>query len=193
MSLEEFCKAINVPNVGSWEEIPRDSDASLRDFWRSISVDAHMNIHRGKLSTIQHPGLRYFVLFLVRGFLARKNTTPCTGPIIHLLRCAKEGIYGKYNLGVILARTFSYVVAHNESKSIYSGAISTMVFEYIKEEKKLGEIGTEILESNLLDFDMLFKMGILVRAWDNNFVKYRYMVRENVSNFTMLPRLEHWT
>jgi hypothetical protein len=109
------------------------------------------------------------------------------------LRCAKKGTYPDFNLGVILARSLSYVVAHNESKPIYSGAISTMVFEYIKEEKKLGEIGTEILESNLLDFDMLFKMGILVRAWDNNFVKYRYMVRENVSNFTMLPRLEHWT
>jgi hypothetical protein len=164
MSLEEFCKAINVPNVGSWEEIPRDSDASLRDFWRSISVDAHMNIHRGKLSTIQHPGLRYFVLFLVRGFLARKNTTPCTGPIIHLLRCAKEGIYGKYNLGVILARTFSYVVAHNECKPLYARFIATMVYAYIKEERKIGSLGTEILESNLLDFNKLLKMGILVRT-----------------------------
>jgi hypothetical protein len=54
MSLEEFCKAINVPNVGSWEEIPRDSDASLRDFWRSISVDAHMNIHSGVSSQLSN-------------------------------------------------------------------------------------------------------------------------------------------
>jgi hypothetical protein len=130
---------------------------------------------------------------LLEDFQQEKNTNACTGPISYLLRCAKKGTYPDFNLGVILARSLSYVVAHNESKPIYSGAISTMVFEYIKEEKKLGEIGTEILESNLLDFDMLFKMGILVRAWENNFVKYRYMVRENVSNFTMLPRLEHWT
>jgi hypothetical protein len=30
MSIDEFCKAINVPNVGSWEEIPSDSDEQLR-------------------------------------------------------------------------------------------------------------------------------------------------------------------
>jgi hypothetical protein len=29
MSLEEFCKALRVPNDGSWEEIPSDSGASL--------------------------------------------------------------------------------------------------------------------------------------------------------------------
>jgi hypothetical protein len=61
MSIDDFCKAINVPNVGSWEEIPSDSDEQLRIFWRSISLDV--------------PNERYFSLFLVRGFLARKNTT----------------------------------------------------------------------------------------------------------------------
>jgi hypothetical protein len=29
MSIEEFCNVINVPNVGSWEEIPGDSDEDL--------------------------------------------------------------------------------------------------------------------------------------------------------------------
>ena len=106
MSIDEFCKAINVPNVGSWEEIPSDSDEHLQEFWRSISVDVPLDIHRGKLSHIQHPGLRYFSLFLVRGFLARKNTTACTWPIIYLLRCAKDGTNPNFNLGVILARNF---------------------------------------------------------------------------------------
>jgi hypothetical protein len=32
MSLEEICKAIDVANVGSWEEIPNDSDALFRKF-----------------------------------------------------------------------------------------------------------------------------------------------------------------
>jgi hypothetical protein len=66
------------------------------------------DIHRGKLSHIQHPGLRYFALFLVREFLARKNITICTGPIIHFLRCAKEGIFPEHNLGAIFSRTLSY-------------------------------------------------------------------------------------
>lgn len=52
MSIDEFCKAINVPNVGSWEEIPSDSDEQPWTFWRSISVDVSMDIHRSKISHI---------------------------------------------------------------------------------------------------------------------------------------------
>ena len=91
MTLDELCKALHLPNAGSWEEIPSDSDIELKNFWKSISVDVPEEIHRGKLSHIQHPGLRYFALFLVRGFLARDNSTACTGPVLHLLKCAKEG------------------------------------------------------------------------------------------------------
>jgi hypothetical protein len=89
------------------------------------------DIHRGKLSHIQHPGLRYFAIFLVRGFLARKNTTPCTGPTIYLLRCATEGRYPDYNLGVIIARTLSYAVAHNDTKPLFVGAIATLIYKHI--------------------------------------------------------------
>ena len=75
MPLEEFCKAIKVPNKGSWDTIDVDYDASLCEFWRSISVDVPKDIMRGKFTHIQHPALRYFALFLCRGFLARKNAT----------------------------------------------------------------------------------------------------------------------
>jgi hypothetical protein len=90
-------------------------------------------------------------LFLVREFLTRKNTTACTGPIIYLLRCAKEGTFPDYNLGVIIARTLSYVVSHNDSKPLYAGAIAILNNEHIKNERKFKYKGTEILESNLLD------------------------------------------
>ena len=128
-------------------------------------MDVPMDIHRSKLSHIQHPWLRYFALFLVRGFLARKNTTACTGPVIYLLRYAKIGTYLDFNLGVILARTLSYVVAHNESKPLYAGVIATMVYEHIKEEIRFENIGTEILESNLLDYAMFVKMVTNVTLW----------------------------
>ena len=82
MTLNEFCKALHLPNVGDWEEIPSDSDTELRNFWKIISVDETGLIHRAKLSQIQHPGLRYFALFLVKGFLPRKNSTACTGPVL---------------------------------------------------------------------------------------------------------------
>jgi hypothetical protein len=52
MSLDEFFKAINLPNVGSWEEIPSDSDEEHRAFWRRICVDAPNDFRRSKLSLI---------------------------------------------------------------------------------------------------------------------------------------------
>jgi hypothetical protein len=191
MPLEEFCKALKVPNTGFWDEIPSDSDADLQTFWRSISVDVPEDIHRGKLSHIQHPGLRYFALFLVRGFLARKNSTACTGPVIYLLKCAKEGRAPDYNLGVILARTLSYAVKHNLGKPLFAGAIATMVYEHIKDEIKFSNKGTKILETNLLDFSMLIKMQI-VRKWPSGIFMYQFMVRRGRLESTVLPRVEYF-
>jgi hypothetical protein len=39
----------------------------------------------------------------------------------------KGGNISDYNLGVILSRTLSYVVAHNDYKPLYAGAIATMM------------------------------------------------------------------
>jgi hypothetical protein len=107
------------------------------------------------------------------------------------LRCGKEGTYPDYNLDAILARLLSYVVSHNESKPLYARAIATMVYEHIKEERKFRNIGTEILESNLLDFTLLINMKI-IRMWKNDFVMYKYMVRHGSFTCTMLPRLEYF-
>ena len=47
MSLENFCNALHLPNTGSWEEIPTESDNELKEFWKSVSVDVPEEIHRG--------------------------------------------------------------------------------------------------------------------------------------------------
>jgi hypothetical protein len=107
-------------------------------------VDVPNDIRRSKLSHIQHPGLRYFNLFLVRGFLARRNETACTCLVVYLLRCARNGTYPAFNLGVILARSLCYVFYHNESKPLYAGTIATMVYEHIREERGFNNNGTEI-------------------------------------------------
>jgi hypothetical protein len=83
----------------------------------------------------------------------------------------------------------SYVVIHNESKSLYAGDIATMVYANIKEEQRFKNIGTEILESNLLDSTMLVRMDILIRVWNNDFWKYKYMVRQGYFACTALPCL----
>jgi hypothetical protein len=81
MPLDEFCKAIKVPYEGSWYMIDADSNESLREFWKSISVGVPMDITKGKFTHIQHPALRYFTLFLGRGFLARKMPPDAQDPL----------------------------------------------------------------------------------------------------------------
>jgi hypothetical protein len=107
------------------------------------------------------------------------------------LRNAKDGTYPDYNVGVILARILSYDVSYNESKPLYAGSIATMVYEHIKKERKFRNIGTEVLVSNLLDFDMLLNMDI-IRMWNDDFVMYKYMVRRGTFPCTVLPRLEYF-
>ena len=51
-----------------------------------------------------------------------------------------------------------------------------MIYEYIKEEIKSNCVGTEVLESNLIDKDMLIRMGIL-QEWGPNIFMYNYMVK----------------
>ena len=104
MSLGEFCNAIGVANTGSWAETGANSNPEIVNFWRSVSINSLDRLNRGKFTHIQHPSLRYFALFLARGFLARDNTSACTRPIVYLLKCAKENKACEYNLGVILAR-----------------------------------------------------------------------------------------
>jgi hypothetical protein len=102
------------------------------------------------------------------------------------------GTYSIFNLGVILARTLSSDVCHNESKPLFAGAIATMVYEQIKEQQKFWNIGTEIVESNLLDAPMLITMDILVGPRCIDLYKYNFMVKKGVFGCTVLPRPEYF-
>ena len=104
-------------------------------------------------------------MFLARGFLARDNTSACTGPIIYLLKCEKENKACEYNLGVILARSLNIAVSRNVSDGtpIYAGAISTLIYKYIKDERGYDDnMGTLVEKSTLLDFALLSNMGMSV-------------------------------
>jgi hypothetical protein len=174
MSLEEFCNAVCVENTGRWDEILGDSDPELVSFWQSISVNVPPRLNRGKLTHIQHPALRYFALFLARGFLARDNSLACTSPIVYLLKCAKEGRSCEYNLGVILARTLHFAVRNNEHGTpIFAGLIATLVYEHIKTERHFPkDMGTVVEESNLLNTDLLQCMDMMI--WHRNGFLYQY-------------------
>ena len=189
MSLEEFCKAIRVENMGSWDETCADTNRELVTFWRSICMNVPERLNRGKFTHIQHPALRYFALFLERGFLARDNTSSCTGPMVYLLKCAKEGTPCQYNLGVILARSLHLAVSRNitDDTPIFSGAIATLVYEHIKEERGFDDnIGTVVGGSNLLDFCLTSRMEMSERYEDHYLYFYNSSNGQRVS--IRLPR-----
>ena len=65
------------------------------------------------------------------GASGTSSSVRCTGPIIYLLKCAKENKACEYNLGVILARSLHNAVSRNVSDGtpIYAGAIATLVYK----------------------------------------------------------------
>lgn len=191
MTLEEFCKAIRVPTTGVWEETHADSKEELVAFWHSIAKNIPDKINRGKFTCTQHPGLRYFALFLARGFLARDNTSACTGPMIYLLKCAKENTPSEYNLGAILARTLHLSVNRNDTNKtpIYAGAIATLVFEHIKEERGFDDnMGTLVMESRLLDFNLTCRMDM--SRVERDYYSYCYKSANGQIVSIRLPRAD---
>jgi hypothetical protein len=156
-------------------------------------MNVHVDMHRGKLNHIQHPGLRMFAAFLARGFLARDNSTSCTTNIYHLLKCAKEGVSPAYNLGVMLARTLSYSVTHNyQGTPLVCGGIATLIHNYIKDDMHLDDfLGTPARGTSRLDENVLERMDILYKyAPGVNF--YRYMTADGSLATTSLPRPEYF-
>ena len=125
------------------------------------------------------------------GFLARDNNSGCTGPIIYLLRCVKENIPCEFNLGVILARSLHTVVSRNftDKTPIYVGAIATLVFNYIEDERGCDDnMGTRVRESNLLDFVLTSLMDISTTYGDQYWYNYLSSNGERVS--IRLPRTD---
>jgi hypothetical protein len=189
MTLEFFCEELHIPYNGSLEEIPMSSDEELAVFWASISVKLPRNLCRAKLNHIQHPGLILFAAFLSRGFLARDNSAACTGPILNLLKCSKEGGTPIYNLGVMLARTLSYSVAHNyHDTPLTCGAIATMVHKFIKVDMNLNSyLGKRVEKTIMLDVNVLTNMGILF-TYTTGSNYYQYMTADDSYTVTSLPR-----
>ena len=95
--------------------------------------------------------------------------------MVYLLKCAKENTPCEYNLGVILARSLNTAVSRNitDQTPIYAGAIATLVYEYIKDERGYGDnMGTPVTESILLDFTLTTRMDISVLHGNDYWYNY---------------------
>ena len=68
-------------------------------------------------------------------------------------------------MGVILAISLHNVVRRNatDGTPIYAGAIATLVYKYIKDERGYNDnMGTRVEKSTLLDFALITNMGMSV-------------------------------
>ena len=111
--------------------------------------------------------------------------------MVYLLKYAKENIPCEYNLGVILARSLHLAVRRNNTDytPIYAGAIATLVYEHIKEERGFGDdMGRLVRESNLLDFTLLSRMEMSERH--ENHYMYSYKSSNGQSVSIRLPRAD---
>jgi hypothetical protein len=128
MSIQQFCVALKLSQEGKCEVMKASMESSLEEFWRSIYMD-DLVVSRGKLNCIQHPALRYFAAFLVRGILARDNASGCTQPIIYLLKCVVDHVHTSYNVGAL-----ALACQHNSSTALYYGGLATMIGKYIESD-----------------------------------------------------------
>ena len=79
-------------------------------------------------------------------------------------------------MGVILARFLHSVVSRNNTDEtpIYVGAIATLVYEHIKEERGFDDnMGRLVRESKLLDFTLLSHMEMSERHGDHYMYSYK--------------------
>jgi hypothetical protein len=189
MTLQHFYNALNVRYEGECTEIKSSENASLVAFWDAISVDGPTTINRGKLNTIQHPGLCYFATFLTRGFLARDNLSACSRSIIYLLRCAAMNIEPTYNLGAMVARSLSLACSHNSASRLYCGGIATLVRNYIQDSRlfRVVELKDAARGSNMLTPKTLARLDMLHYATAES-ILHKFMVRRNSFVAILLPR-----
>ena len=109
--------------------------------------------------------------------------------MVYLLKCAKENTPCEYNLGEILARSLHNVVGRNATDftPIYAGAIATLVFKYIKDERRYGDdMGTLVEKSKLLDFTLMTNMSMSVPCGGIHLYTYLGVNGQQVS--IRLPR-----
>jgi len=127
MSLAEFCDVIGVRNVGKTTKM-NAQPYELKALFTSLCSKDPKDIHRGKISSILFPHIRYFAYYIARGVLARDNTSNISGPDIAILAAALLGD-NTYNIGALIARR---LVANSGKGPHFGGIYATLILERLE-------------------------------------------------------------
>src|ERR1041385_1669837 len=126
MPLAHFCDISGVRNAGK-TKIPTHP-TKLKALFASLCSKDPKDVHRGKISSILFPHLRYFAYYISRGVLARDNTSDISGPDIAILAAALLG-GNEYNIGALIARR---LVANSGKGPHFGGIYATLILERLE-------------------------------------------------------------
>ncbi|KAE8777384.1 hypothetical protein D1007_49859 [Hordeum vulgare] len=123
---DNLCAAAGVRNVGKTTQM-KVQPYELKSLFASLCTKDPRDIHRGKISNILFPHIRYFAYYISQGVLARDNTSNILAPDLAILAAALLGD-NTYNIGALIARRF---VANSGKGTHFGGIYATLILEHL--------------------------------------------------------------
>ncbi|KAE8819459.1 hypothetical protein D1007_02689 [Hordeum vulgare] len=121
-----FLMAAGVQNVGKTTKMNIQPYEQKSLFAFLCSKDPR-EIHRGKISSILFPHIRYFAYYIARGVLARDNLSKISAMDLAILAAALLG-GNTYNIGALIARR---LVANSGKGPHFGGISATLILEHL--------------------------------------------------------------
>ncbi|KAE8779749.1 hypothetical protein D1007_47176 [Hordeum vulgare] len=140
----EFCDVIGVRNVGKTTKM-NVQPYELKSLFASLCSKDLREIHRGKISSILFPYIRYFAYYIARGVLARDNTSNISALDLAILAAALLG-ENTYHIGALIARR---LVAKSGKGPHFGGIYATIILKHLRRTMR-----TDDTPFSLISFDL---------------------------------------
>ncbi|KAE8806286.1 hypothetical protein D1007_17528 [Hordeum vulgare] len=123
----DFFDILGVRNVGKTTKM-KVQPYELKSLFTSLCRKDPQDIHRGKISNVLFPHIRYFAYYIARGVLARDNTSNISAPDLAILAAALLGD-NTYNIGFLIVIR---LVANSGKGPHFGGIYATLILEHLK-------------------------------------------------------------
>ncbi|KAE8806522.1 hypothetical protein D1007_17335 [Hordeum vulgare] len=141
---DNLCAAAGVRNVGKTTKM-KIQPYELKSLFASLCSKDPRDIHRGKISSILFPHIRYFAYYIARGVLARDNTSNISAPDLAILSVALLGD-NTYNIGALIARR---LVSNSGKGPHFGGIYATPILEHLGRT-----VCTDDMHFSFISFDL---------------------------------------
>ncbi|KAE8805078.1 hypothetical protein D1007_18922 [Hordeum vulgare] len=145
---DNLCAAAGVRNVGKTTKM-KVQLYELKSLFASLYSKDPRDIHRGKISSILFPHIRYFAYYIARAVLAHDNTSNISALDLAILAAALLGV-NTYNIGALIARR---LVANSGKGPHFGGIYATLILEHLKHTNTVDGPNPENYDSDHADSD----------------------------------------